>query len=198
MDDNNMLRTGTEATSEKSQEEIRKLRKYLKTLGDTLHSFGWLGIIILSLFFIGFKIIKIYFNETPAGATFPFGTLTFIFPFIVIGIVLVVLGDRIRKGVDKNIIIYLYIFFGWYLFNFVLSLIAGSRMGLAPFFVLILGALIIKFHKALKIKEFSDSLITPKYILNWKGWIVFAIAAVALFFAIAFVETHLLGVGINP
>lgn len=162
----------------KPKVNIEKLKKNLKNTGNSVYAIGWITIIInLSIYL--WSILDKNFVEYGLPAS----DLSGAFLAVVTASVFVILGNRIKELVDKNIKLYLQILLGLSLLLFVWIIFTGGRVGILLFFVVIyLISSSVQISKAMKSEEFTATLISPKYKLDKKGWIIFAIVSIVIFF----------------
>lgn len=168
----------TEKSNTISSINIEKINKSFKNTGNSVYAIGWLTIIIN----VGIYIWNLL-DENFAESGLPAVDLSGTFLTVVVAIVFIILGNRIRKLVDKNTKIYLQIIIGLSLLFFVWAVYAGGSVGILFFIVIAyLISSLIKISRAMKNEEFVSTLTSPKYKLNGKGWIIFALGAIILFF----------------
>jgi hypothetical protein len=165
----------------KTKTNIEKLKKSVINTGNSVYAIGWITI-LLNLGIYIWSILDKNFSESGLPAT----DLPGIWIMIVASVVFIILGSRIKKLQDKNIKVYLQVLLGISLLLLVWILSTGGRVGLLFFIVLIyLISSIGSVGKLMKIDEFSSTLTSPEYKLNKKGWVIFAVLAVVLFFVAA-------------
>ena len=111
---------------------------------------------------------------------------------IVIGSIFIILGNRIKKLVDKNIKIYLKVLIGLSTLFVITASMGGRIGGIFIFMIVYLIYSVRSMNELMKIEEFKSSLTSPKYRLNKKGWILFAIVTFVLIFPISFLDYYLL------
>jgi hypothetical protein len=163
---------------EKPKADIEKIKKGFKNTGNSVYAAGWLTILVN----VGIYLWSVLDNNY-AEYGIPAGDLSGTFLMIVAGSIFIILGNRIRGLVDKNIKLYLQILFGLSLLLLVWIISTGGRVGLLLFIVIVyLIFSLISIRKAMKVEEFTTTLTSPKYKLDKKGWIIFAVIAVVLFF----------------
>jgi len=163
--------------SKKTDVDIEKVKKNLKNTGNSFFAIGIITIIANIGIYIWSILDKSYLEFG-----LPAVDLSGTFLTIVIASIFVILGNRIRKTVDIRMKLYLKILLGLSLITLVWVLMSGGRVGF--FFLLIIGYLVsslVSINKAMKVKEFTDTLTNPEYKLNKRGWIIFAVIVVVLF-----------------
>jgi hypothetical protein len=165
----------------KTKTNIEKLKKSVINTGNSVYAIGWITI-LLNLGIYIWSILDKNFSESGLPAT----DLPGIWIMIAASVVFIILGSRIKKLQDKNIKVYLQVLLGISLLLLVWILSTGGRVGLLFFIVLIyLISSIGSVGKLMKIDEFPSTLTSPEYKLNKKGWVIFAVLAVVLFFVAA-------------
>jgi len=158
--------------------DVEKTRKSLKNTGNSVYAIGWITIIIN----IGIYLWSVL-DKNFAESGLPASDLSGTFLMVVAASIFIILGNRIRGLVDKNIKLYLQVLLGLSLLLLVWVLSTGGRVGILFFLVVAyLISSLVKIRKAMKSEEFTSTLASPKYKLDKKGWIIFALAAVLLFF----------------
>lgn len=158
--------------------DIEKTRKSLKNTGNSVYAIGWITIIIN----IGIYLWSVL-DKNFAESGLPASDLSGTFLMVVAASIFIILGNRIRGLVDRNIKLYLQVLLGLSLLLLVWVLSTGGRVGILFFLVVAyLISSLVKIRKAMKSEEFTSTLASPKYKLDKKGWIIFALAAVLLFF----------------
>jgi len=164
--------------SDSSSVDLEKIRKSLKNTGNSVYAIGWITIIIN----IGIYLWSVL-DKNFAESGLPASDLSGTFSMVIAASIFIILGDRIRGLVDKNIKLYLQILLGLSLLLLIWVLLTGGRVGILFFLVVAyLISSLVKIRKAMKSEEFTATLISPKYKLDKKSWIIFALAAVLLFF----------------
>ena len=167
-----------EKTKSSSNIDVEKLKKSLKNTGNSVYAIGWLTI-ILNIGIYLWSVLDKNFAESGLPASDLAGT----FLMVVAASIFIILGNRIRGLVDKNINLYLQILLGLSLLLLVWVLSTGGRVGILFFLVVAYFiSSLVKIRKAMKSEEFTSTLTNPKYKLDKKGWIIFSIATVLLFF----------------
>lgn len=163
--------------------DIEKVKKSLKNTGNSVSAIGWLTII----FNIGLYLWNVL-DKNYADFGFPAVDLTGTIIMVIAASIFVILGNRISGLLDKNIKLYLKILLVLSILILVWVFSSGGKAGLLIF---VMVAYIISslnsVNKAMKSEEFMATLKSPKYILDKKGWIIFALASVVvLIFAVMF------------
>lgn len=158
--------------------DIEKVKKIVKDAGESAYAIGWIsvitaiGVYIWSIFDKNFLLFKI-----------PIPDLSGTFLMIVFSSMFVILGKRIAQMNDKNIPLYLKILSILSLINIILRISTGQRIGilvLLLMFYLVYASIVIR--KAMRMEGFTAMLTTPKYKLDKKGWIIFALATLLILF----------------
>jgi hypothetical protein len=165
-------------TKDTSKVDVKKLKKGILNTGNSVYAIGWITILINVGIYI-WSILDKNFSESGLPAS----DLPGIFIMIVAGSIFIILGSRIKKLVDKNIKIYLQVLLGLSLLLFIWVISTGGRVGIL--FFLVIAYLIyslVSINKLMKVEEFTSTLTSPKYKLDKKGWIIFAVSAFILFF----------------
>jgi RNA polymerase subunit RPABC4/transcription elongation factor Spt4 len=157
--------------------DTEKIQKSLKNTGNSVYAIGWLTIIVNVAIYIWSVLDKSY-----AEYGLPAIDLSGAFLMVVAAIIFIILGNRIRKLVDKNIKLYLQILLGLSILILIWVISTGGRVGILFFLVIAyLISSLIKINKAMKSEGFTSSLVSPKYTLDKRGWIIFSLAALVLF-----------------
>lgn len=158
--------------------DIEKLKKGILNTGNSVYAIGWITILINVGIYI-WSILDKNFSESGLPAS----DLPGIFIMIVAGSIFIILGSRIKKLVDKNIKTYLQVLLGLSLLLFIWIISTGGRVGILFFLVIAyLISSLVSINKLMKAEEFNSTLTNPKYKLDKKGWIIFAVSAIVLFF----------------
>lgn len=169
---------GKAVEGDKPKVDIEKVRKSLKNTGNSAYAIGWITIIIN----VGIYLWSVR-DKNFAEFGLPVPDLSGTFLMVVAASIFIILGSRIEGLVDKNIKLYLQILLGLSLALLVLVLYMGGRVGLFLFLIIAyLISSLISVRKAMKAEEFISTLTSPKYKLDKKGWIIFGVVAVVLFF----------------
>lgn len=169
---------GKPIEAEKSNVDIEKLKKSLRNTGNSVYAIGWITILINTGLYLWSVLDK---NFAESGLPVPDLSGTFL--TIVVASIFIILGKRIQTLVDKNIKLYLQILLGLSLLLLVWALFTGGRVGILFFFVVAyLLSSSFQLRKAMISEEFTATLTSPKYKLDKKGWIIFAVVAIVLFF----------------
>jgi hypothetical protein len=167
-----------------SSVDVEKIKKSLKNTGNSVYAIGWLTIIINIGIYLWSALDKNF-----ADSGLPASDLSGTFLMVVAASIFIILGNRIRGLVDKNIKLYLQVLLGLSLLLLVWVLSTGGRVGILFFLVVAyLISSLIKIRKAMKSKEFTATLTNPKYKLDKKGWIIFALVAILLFFVAVVID----------
>jgi hypothetical protein len=173
-----------EAEKSKVNVDIEKVKKSLKNTGNSVYAIGWITIIIN----IGIYLWSVL-DKNFAESGLPASDLSGTFLMVVAASIFIILGNRIKGLVDKNIKLYLQILLGLSLLLLVWVLSTGGRVGLLFFLIVAyLISSLVSIRKAMKVEEFTSTLTSPKYKLNKKGWIIFAVGVVVLFFVAVSVD----------
>lgn len=154
---------------------LEKIKKNLKNTGSSLSAIGWITIIInAGLFLLG--------NFSASGVASRNLSSTVL--LCIVGLIFVVLGNRIFVGVDKQTKLYLQISLGISIAVMFWLISSGGTVGLLFFLLVIyLISSLIKIGKALKTKEYSSILIDPKHKLNNRNLIVLIVIGFVLYLA---------------
>jgi len=169
---------GKSVEAEKPKVDIEKVKKSLKNTGNSVYAIGWITIIIN----IGIYLWSVL-DKNFAESGLPASDLSGTFLMVVAASIFIILGNRIKGLVDKNIKLYLQILLGLSVLLLVWVLSTGGRVGILFFLIVAyLISSLISIRKAMKVEEFTSTLTSPKYKLDKKGWIIFAVVAVILFF----------------
>lgn len=183
---------GKPVFTEKPSIDVTKIKKKLKNTGNSVYAIGWLTVIINVVIYLWSILDK---NFAESGLPTPDLSGTFL--MIVFASIFIILGNRIRGLIDKNIKLYLQILLGLSLTIGVWVLATGGRVGILFFLVVAyLISAFISIRKAMKVEEFAATLTSPEYKLNKKGWIVFAVVVVIIFFATAWIDLSISNVGV--
>lgn len=167
-----------EAEKSKVDVDFEKVKKSLKNTGNSVYAIGWITIIIN----IGIYLWSVL-DKNFAESGLPASDLSGTFLMVVAASIFIILGNRIKGLVDKNIKLYLQILLGLSLLLLVWVLSTGGRVGLLFFLIVAyLISSLVSISKAMKVEEFTSTLTSPKYKLDKKGWIIFAVGVVVLFF----------------
>lgn len=169
---------GKPVEAKRPKVDIKKIKKSLENTGKFVYAIGWITIIINPGIYL-WSVLDKNFAESGLPAIDLSGT----FLMIVVAIIFIIFGNRIRGLVDKNIKLYLQILLGFSILLLVLALSTGGRVGILFFLVVAyLISSLVSIYKAMKVEEFTATLTSPKYKLDKKGWIIFAVVAVVIFF----------------
>lgn len=169
---------GKSVETDKPKVDVEKLKKSLRNTGNSVYAIGWITILINTGLYL-WSVLDKNFAESGLPASDLSGT----FLMIVAASIFIILGKRIQGLVDKNIKTYLQILLGLSLLLLVWVLSTGGRVGII--FILVIAYLIsssVQIRKAMKSEEFTATLTSPKYKLDKKGWIIFGVVAVVIFF----------------
>lgn len=184
---------GKPVEAEKPKVDIEKVKKSLKNTGNSVYAIGWITIIIN----VGIYLWSIL-DKNFAESGLPASDLSGTFLMIVAASIFIILGNRIKGLVDKNIKFYLQILLGLSLLLLVWVLSTGGRVGILFFLIVAyLLSSLVSVRKAMKVEEFTSTLTSPKYKLDKKGWIIFAVVAVILFFVAVWVDLSSYGLSID-
>lgn len=167
----------TEIKSTKNNKiNIEKIKKDLRNTGNSVWAIGWTT---LCINFVIYILSIFYKNFADFGLSAP--SLSGTFVMMVASIVFIILGARIKKLEDVNIKLYLQILLVLSLVIFILLLATGGKIGILLVLILIyLGSSLISVNKALKNSDFLSTLISPKYKIDKKGWIIYSASALVL------------------
>ena len=113
---------GKSVEVEKPKVDIEKIKKSLKNTGNSVYAIGWITIIIN----VGIYLWSVL-DKNFAESGLPASDLSGIFLMIVAASIFIILGNRIRGLVDKNIKLYLQILLGLSLLLLVWVLSTGGR-----------------------------------------------------------------------
>lgn len=164
----------------KYRQSFEKLKKSVRNIGIFVYTLGWIQIPLS----IGFYIWSIFDKDFLESEFSDFSFLGGAYLTVVVSVIFIVLGSRIKKLQDKNIEVYLSVLLWISLLTLVVGLSTGSGWVLAFIVSLSLISAMSSIGRLMKIDEFSSSLTSPKYRFNKKGWIVFAIVSIVLFFIV--------------
>lgn len=169
---------GKPIEAEKPKVDIEEIKRSLKNTGNSASAIGWITIIIN----IGIYLWSIL-DKNFAESGLPASNLSGTFLIVVTASIFIILGNRIKGLIDKNIKLYLQILLGLSFLFLILILLTGGSIGILFFLVVAyLISSLVSISKAMKVEEFAATLTNPKYKLDKKGWVIFAVAAVILFF----------------
>lgn len=169
---------GKPVEAEKVKVDIEKIKKSLRNTGNSVYAIGWITILIN----VGLYLWSVL-DKNFAESGLPASDLSGAFLMVVAASIFIILGKRIQGLVDKNIKTYLQILLGLSLLLLVWVLSTGGRVGII--FFLVVAYLIsscVQIRKAMKSEEFTATLTNPQYKLDKKGWIIFGVVAVVIFF----------------
>jgi hypothetical protein len=149
---------------------IEQTEKKVRNIGVTINAIGWLTIIINGLLY---------------GIEYVVGTITSYIPdltgillFTVVGLLFVILGNRIKDVYDKNIKKYLTILL---IVTILFSILAWSTGGAGGAFVLIyLIVSLSSYNKYLKEDEYKEKLEEKEHKIKKTGWILLIISTLVL------------------
>jgi hypothetical protein len=149
---------------------IEQTEKKVRNIGVTINAIGWLTIIINGL---------LYGIEYVGGTiTSYIPDLTGILLFTVVGLLFVILGNRIKDVYDKNIKKYLTILL---IVTILFSILAWSTGGAGGAFVLIyLIVSLSSYNKYLKEDEYKEKLEEKEHKIKKTGWILLIISTLVL------------------
>src|SRR3989338_1904381 len=170
--------------------KLEKIKKNLKTTGDSVQAIGWITIAGN----IGLYIWSIL-DENMSQLGLPVSDLTGTLLIVVAMIVFIVLGKRISKGIDRNIKLYLQVLIGLFLVLLVWVFYSGGRVGILFFLVILyLISSLISINKAMKMEEFTSTLTSPSYKLTKDGWKTFAGIVTLLLFMTFYIDVNKPGI----
>lgn len=184
---------GKPTEGDKPKVDIEKVKKSLKNTGNSVYVIGWITIIINIGIYLWSTLDKNF-----AESELPNPDLSGTFLMVVAASIFIILGNRIKGLVDKNIKLYLQILLGLSLLLLVWVLSTGGRVGILFFLIVAyLISSLVSIRKAMKVEEFTSTLTSPKYKLNKKGWAIFAVVAVVLFFVAVAIDLSSSSLGID-
>ena len=184
---------GKPTEGDKPKVDIEKVKKSLKNTGNSVYVIGWITIIINIGIYLWSTLDKNF-----AESELPNPDLSGAFLMVVAASIFIILGNRIKGLVDKNIKLYLQILLGLSLLLLVWVLSTGGRVGILFFLIVAyLISSLVSIRKAMKVEEFTSTLTSPKYKLNKKGWAIFAVVAVVLFFVAVAIDLSSSSLGID-
>lgn len=184
---------GKPIESNKTKVDIEKVKKSLKNTGNSVCTIGWITIIIN----VGIYLWSVL-DKNFADSGLPVSDLSGTFLVVVAASIFIILGNRIKELVDKNIKLYLQILLGLSLLLLVWVIYTGGRVGILFFFVVAyLISSLISVRKAMKVEEFTSTLTSPKYSLDKKGWVIFTVISVVLFFVAVVIDLSSYDLGVD-
>src|SRR3989338_5493752 len=138
---------------------LEKIQKSLKNTGGGIYAVGWITIVAnIGLYLMG------RFDTSFAASGFPVPDLSGVFIMILASSIFIILGNRLRKSLDKNSQLYLVILLAVSILIAVFILATGGRVGI------ILGVIVayliyslISIHRAMKDEAFKAALTSPEY-----------------------------------
>lgn len=149
---------------------LEQIEKKVRNIGVTINAIGWFSIIIYVL------IYGAQYLDGGFGSFIP--DLTGFFVSVVVGLLFVILGNRIKNVYDKNIKKYLTVLL---VVTILFSILAWSTGGVGGIFVLIyLVASISKYKKLLKEEEYKELLEEQDHKIKKTGWILLIISTLVL------------------
>lgn len=166
--------------------DIEKIKKSLKYTGGLIYAIGWLTLVINSIYYL-LNILGISLSEsepsTPMHSIF--------FATVVISIIYIILGKRIKILNDKKTKLYLQIVVFLSILFFILIAYTGGTVGIL-FIVLTIYLIssLFKIGKAMKVKDFSYTLTNPKYKLDKYGWGYFIVSSIAIFVLLLIIDSN--------
>jgi hypothetical protein len=171
--------------AEQPTTDIAKIKKSLKNTGNSVYAVGWLTI-ILNVGIYLWSVLDKHFAESGL----PVSDLSGMVLMIVAASIFIILGSRIKALVDKNIKLYLQILLCLSALLLIWVFASGGRVGLLFFIVIAyLISSLVSVSRAMKSPEFTATLTSPRYKLDNKGWIMFAMGAVVLFLVALGIDT---------
>ncbi len=175
---------GKPIESDKPKVDIEKVKKNLKNTGNSVYAIGWITIVIN----IGIYLWSIL-DKNFAESGLPASDLSGTFLMVVAASIFIILGNRIKGLVDKNIKLYLQILLGLSLLLLVWVISTGGRVGILFFLIVAyLISSLVSVRKGMKVEEFTSTLTSPKYSLDKKGWVIFTVISVVLFFGAVVID----------
>lgn len=162
-----------ELAPESSNENI-KLSRSLKNTGNSVYAIGWLTLLInLGLYL--WTIVVILKPDLDL-IVFQLKSSSLI---IVVSIVYIILGNRIRKTKDKNTKSYLLVLLALSIITLVVVVITGGHIGIL-FFVIFayLISSYFKINKAMASSEASSLFENQTHKIKQGGWVAFGIISI--------------------
>lgn len=162
----------------KSNLNVEKIRKNLKNTGNSFYIIGLVTIFVNIGIYLWSILDKNFFEFG-----LPIPDLSGTFLTVVIASIFVIFGNRIKKAVDVKMKLYLKILLILLLVILVWIYFIGGQVGILFFFLIAYVILsLVLITKAMKVKEFTDTLTSPKYKIDKRAWVIFVIITVVLFF----------------
>lgn len=154
--------------------KIDKEKKQIRSAGTSVVVVGWFTIIINIVFYL-FGM----FAKDSSINNLPNPDLSGTFIMIVISSLLIILGNRIRKSINKSTKRYLMTILFFLILILIFLLLVGGRVG-GVVFVLVFYIVysLVVLGKLMKDSEFVSSLQESNYLISGKGWIIFVLVAV--------------------
>ena len=151
--------------------KIEEIEKKVKSMGTTIHAFGWFVLISNTVFYIaGME----YSDFSPSLSSL---IITFSF-----SIVLIILGNRIESVYDKKIKKYLTICMILSILLTLMVFLTGGTMGLfALAFVVSIVSSWAKYEGFLEEEKYRSALVQKNYRIKKLGWILMIIVMVGAF-----------------
>lgn len=166
--------------------DIEKTKKSLKYTGGLIYAVGWLTLVINSIYYL-LNIFGISLSESEPST--PIHSIFFI--SILIPIVFIIIGKRIKVLNDKRTKSYLQIIVLLSFLFFILIAYTGGTVGIL--FFILTGYLIsslFKISKAMRVKEFTSTLTNPKYKLDKYGWGYFIGTSVVVLMILLVIDSN--------
>lgn len=167
------------------QVDLEKLKKNLIKTGKSVSAIGWL-MVIISLGVFLWSILDKNFNESGLSST-NYSTL---FIIIIMYVIFIILGNRIKNVIDIKIKLYLQIILLLSLVFLIFIIYTGGTVGIL--FFLLTGYLIsslVQINRAMKLKSFTSTLTSPKYKLDKNGWVYFMGISVVVFMILLVIDS---------
>lgn len=154
----------------KELSNLEQIEKKVRNIGVTINAIGWFSIIVYVLLY------GAQYLDEGFGSFIP--DLTGFFVSVVVGLLFVILGNRIKNVYDKNIKKYLTVLL---VVTILFSILAWSTGGIGGIFVLIyLISSLSTYNKLLKEEEYKEKLEEKEHKIKKAGWILFVIATLVL------------------
>ncbi len=153
---------------------LEKIQKNLTDTGNNVSAMGGLTIFgNICLYILNIFNIKILDFENDISGTFL---------MVFVGIIYIILGNRVKNIKDKYVLTYLYILFALSVLIIIFVLFSGGKVGILFFLVMIyLVISTIKIRRIRKNEEYINNLETQEYKINKISWIIFIVASLIIF-----------------
>ncbi len=170
-----------------SNKELEKYKRLIKNAGISAAVMGWVTIFLN----IGIYLWSV-FDKSFAASGLSRPNLTGTFIIVIVAIVFIILGNRIKSLTDPNIKKYLQVLLILSLAILVFVFATGGQAGFLFLLVFCyITCALLSVNKLMKAEEFSSTLRAPDYKIKKKGWIMLAIVGLIVLMGTIFIDSSL-------